>query len=52
MGCMSFGLKGWADWVIEDEQKVMLILKKCYDSGLRTFDNADGYSNGQFEVLL
>lgn len=52
VGCMSFGLKGWADWVIEDEDKVMLILKKCYDSGLRTFDTADGYSNGQSEVLL
>lgn len=52
VGCMSFGLKGWAKWVIEDEEKVMLILKKCYDSGLRTYDTADIYSNGQSEVLL
>lgn len=52
VGCMSFGLKGWADWVIEDEEKVLLILKKCYDSGLRTYDTANVYSNGHSEILL
>lgn len=52
VGCMSFGLKGWAEWVIEDEEKVMLILKKCYDSGLRTYDTANVYSNGQSEILV
>ncbi len=30
----------------------MLILKKCYINGLRTFDTADVYSNGQSEILL
>ncbi|OWB75575.1 aryl-alcohol dehydrogenase (NAD+) activity protein [[Candida] boidinii] len=52
VGCMSFGLKSWADWIIEDEEEVFKILKKCYDSGIRTFDTADVYSNGQSEVLL
>ena len=49
---MSFGKKYWADWVIEDKEKVFTILKKCYDNGLRTFDTADTYSNGFSEVLL
>ncbi|OWB79054.1 aryl-alcohol dehydrogenase (NAD+) activity protein [[Candida] boidinii] len=52
VGCMSFGLKSWADWIIEDEEEVFRILKKCYDSGIRTFDTADVYSNGHSEVLL
>lgn len=52
VGCMSFGHKEWADWVISDEEEVFSILKKCYDSGLRTFDTANVYSNGYSEVLL
>lgn len=52
IGCMTFGSKEYSDWVIDDEDKVMLILKKCYDNGLRTFDTADVYSNGQSEILL
>lgn len=52
VGCMSFGKKYWADWVIEDKEKVFAIMKKCYDNGLRTFDTADTYSNGYSEVLL
>lgn len=26
--------------------------EKCYDNGLRKFDTADVYSNGELEVLL
>ena len=52
VGCMSYGDKKWADWVLEDEEKVFGILKKCYDNGLRTFDTADVYSNGKSEELL
>lgn len=52
VGCMSYGSKAWADWCIEDEELALNILKKCYDNGLRTFDTADVYSNGQSEVLL
>lgn len=52
VGCMSYGSKSWGDWVIDDEEKVFSLLKKAYDSGLRTFDTADVYSNGKSEVLL
>lgn len=52
VGCMTFGKKSWASWVLEDEEEVLSILKKCYDSGLRTFDTADVYSNGQSEIFL
>ena len=52
VGCMSFGNKKFGEWVIEDEDKVFAILKKCYDNGLRTFDTADVYSNGASEILL
>lgn len=52
VGCLSFGRKSWADWVIEDKELVFAILKKAYDSGIRTFDTADSYSNGYSEVFL
>ncbi|EGW35046.1 uncharacterized protein SPAPADRAFT_69392 [Spathaspora passalidarum NRRL Y-27907] len=52
VGCMSYGSKAWNDWVIEDEEEVLKILKRCYDVGLRTFDTANVYSNGRSEELL
>ncbi|SCU81064.1 LADA_0B11012g1_1 [Lachancea dasiensis] len=52
VGCMSYGSKSWAPWILEDKEEVFKILKHCYDSGLRTFDTADVYSNGQSERLL
>lgn len=53
VGCMSFGAKSeYGNWVLEDEEEIMKILKKCYDSGLRTFDTADMYSNGVSEKLV
>ncbi|CDK26498.1 unnamed protein product [Kuraishia capsulata CBS 1993] len=52
VGCMSYGSKDWFDWVLDDEDKVMEILKKAYDSGIRTFDTADIYSNGLSEVFI
>lgn len=52
VGCMTFGDKRWSEWLLEDEEEIMKILKKCYDSGLRTFDTADVYSNGKSEILL
>lgn len=48
---MSYGKNYWLDWAIEDEKEVFEILKKCYDVGLRTFDTADVYSNGESEIL-
>ncbi|CCD26965.1 aldo/keto reductase NDAI_0J00730 [Naumovozyma dairenensis CBS 421] len=52
IGCMSYGSKKWADWVIEDKEKIFNILKHCYDNGLRTYDTADVYSNGVSERLI
>ncbi|CCD23809.1 aldo/keto reductase NDAI_0C01480 [Naumovozyma dairenensis CBS 421] len=52
IGCMSYGSKKWADWVIEDKEKIFSILKHCYDNGLRTFDTADVYSNGLSERII
>ncbi|KAG7891941.1 hypothetical protein KL925_001886 [Ogataea polymorpha] len=52
LGCMSFGKKSWVDFVLEDEDQVFNIMKKAYDSGIRTFDTANTYSNGFSEILL
>lgn len=52
VGCMSYGSKKWADWVIEDKAQIFKILKHCYDNGLRTFDTADFYSNGLSERII
>ncbi|CAG58833.1 uncharacterized protein GVI51_E04917 [Nakaseomyces glabratus] len=52
IGCMSYGSKKWADWVLEDKEKIFGILKHAYDRGLRTYDTADVYSNGYSERLL
>lgn len=49
---MSYGSKDWAEWVIDDKEEIFKILKHCYDSGLRTFDTADVYSNGLSERIL
>ncbi|ODV97911.1 hypothetical protein PACTADRAFT_73575 [Pachysolen tannophilus NRRL Y-2460] len=52
VGCMSYGDKAWADWVLDDEEKIFRIMKKCYDNGIRTFDTANVYSNGKSEEIL
>ncbi|CCH62043.1 hypothetical protein TBLA_0G00960 [Henningerozyma blattae CBS 6284] len=49
---MTFGNKGWHKWVIDDKQKSYKILKRAYDLGLRTYDTADLYSNGQSEIII
>ncbi len=51
-GGMSIGSKGWSNWVIDDEEKSLDLLKKAYDVGIRTFDTADSYSNGKSEILI
>lgn len=52
LGAMSFGSKDWADWVVDDEQTVMDLLKGAYDRGLNTWDTANVYSNGESERLI
>ncbi|KAG7816166.1 hypothetical protein KL942_005303 [Ogataea angusta] len=52
LGCMSYGRKSWFDYVLEDEDEVFEIMKKAYDSGIRTFDTSCNYSNGYSEILV
>ncbi|KAK7677192.1 hypothetical protein QCA50_019901 [Cerrena zonata] len=52
LGCMQYGHKGWAEWVIDDEEEVVKHIKYAYDAGIQTFDTANVYSNGLSEVLL
>lgn len=52
LGAMSYGKKSWRDWVLEDEETVMGLMKKAYDQGIRTFDTADMYSNGESERMV
>ncbi|CAN8096136.1 unnamed protein product [Discula destructiva] len=52
LGAMSFGSTQWIDWVIDDEQTVMELLKGAYDRGLNTWDTANVYSNGESERMI
>lgn len=49
---MSIGSKSWMDWVLEEEETVFKLLKTAYDLGIRTWDTADVYSNGESERLI
>ncbi|BFZ56900.1 hypothetical protein PYCC9005_003950 [Savitreella phatthalungensis] len=51
VGCMSYGDRRWAPWVIE-EAEALPILQKCYQSGINFFDTADIYSDGVSEEIL
>lgn len=48
VGCMSYGSKSWAPWVLENEDEIFYILKYCYDVGIRTFDTPEVCSKGFF----
>jgi len=52
LGCMSYGHKGWREWVIDDQEEVNKHIKYAYDHGIQTFDTANMYSNGCSEVML
>ncbi|KIP03480.1 hypothetical protein PHLGIDRAFT_110830 [Phlebiopsis gigantea 11061_1 CR5-6] len=51
LGTMQYGLKGWAAWVLDEEEAVKHI-KYAYDAGIQTFDTANVYSNGHSEIIL
>lgn len=51
LGCMSYGLKGWQPWVLDEEEAIEHI-KYAYDNGIQTFDTANVYSNGHSEIIL
>lgn len=52
IGCMQYGSSQWVPWIEENEDPVFEILKAAYDKGLRTYDTADVYSNGESQRLL
>ncbi|KAL0477685.1 acetate reductase vrdA [Acrasis kona] len=51
LGCMTFGNKNWAPWVIDNDQ-AFEIIKKAWESGINFFDTANVYSNGDSERVL
>jgi diketogulonate reductase-like aldo/keto reductase len=51
LGAMSFGHRGWLDWVLEEEE-ALPVLKAAYDRGLNTWDTANVYSNGVSEQII
>ncbi|EKM52798.1 uncharacterized protein PHACADRAFT_261431 [Phanerochaete carnosa HHB-10118-sp] len=51
LGCMSYGLKGWQEWVLDEEEAIEHI-KFAHDNGIQTFDTANVYSNGHSEIIL
>lgn len=51
LGCMGFGNKSWADWVLDEEQ-ALPIIKYALDSGINFFDTANIYSFGESERIL
>ncbi|CAI6036599.1 unnamed protein product [Clonostachys chloroleuca] len=51
MGCMSIGNRELADWVI-DAEKALPLLKAAYDRGLKQWDTASVYSNGDSERTI
>lgn len=48
---MSFGNPDWSDWLL-DEEDAMILIKRAYDAGINFFDTADGYSSGESERIL
>ena len=51
LGCMSFGNKEWAEWVLAEEQ-ALPIIKHALDAGINFFDTANVYSFGESERIL
>ncbi|KAG2181713.1 hypothetical protein INT44_008528 [Umbelopsis vinacea] len=51
LGCMSFGDKKWAPYVVDEKESLPLI-KKAYDAGINFFDTANVYSHGVSEEIL
>lgn len=50
LGCMSFGVKSWANWVLE-EQDAAPYFRRAVELGINFFDTADAYSGGVSEQI-
>ena len=51
LGCMSYGDKRWAPWVLEEEE-ALPVLEYAYKAGINTWDTADAYSMGRSEEII
>ncbi|GAA6023687.1 hypothetical protein JCM10207_008749 [Rhodosporidiobolus poonsookiae] len=51
LGCMSYGNKGWAEWVLEEKDAIEHF-KLAYELGINTWDTANVYSNGDSERIV
>ena len=51
LGCMTYGSKGWREWVLEEEEGRPFI-RRALELGINFFDTADMYSLGRSEEIL
>ncbi|KXS11784.1 aldo/keto reductase [Gonapodya prolifera JEL478] len=50
LGMMSYGLKSWAPWVLEEEE-ALPVIGKAWEAGINFWDTANIYSNGESEII-
>ncbi len=51
LGCMTYGVKSWRQWVLE-ENEARPFIKQALELGINFFDTADMYSLGVSEQIL
>ncbi len=51
LGCMTYGVKSWRKWVLEEDESRPFI-KQALELGINFFDTADMYSLGASEQIL
>ncbi len=51
LGCMTYGVKSWREWVLEEEESRPFI-RRALEFGINFFDTADVYSLGRSEEIL
>ena len=51
LGCMTYGVKSWRKWVLEENEGKPFI-KQALEIGINFFDTADMYSLGKSEEIL
>ncbi|ORY88883.1 aryl-alcohol dehydrogenase [Leucosporidium creatinivorum] len=53
LGCMTYGNKGRAEWVIEDEEEAFKHFAAAWEAGINTWGESEAaYSNGDSEILV
>ena len=51
LGCMTYGVDKWREWVLEEEASRPFI-REALEEGINFFDTADVYSQGVSEEIL